>query len=249
MLTAMLTVSCQRRKMSRCHDELSYQDPPPSKRRLVSLRTNANPQGHWYHRAHSGDIFAMKLLLAVIAFLIGTQSFAWGYQSATSWRLSTDDTVMVVALQQGIPAVTQLSSARTGSNWLLAPAPEVLPSSVTQQGTPVVTNWHYDGASQDPESGQLELRFSNAAPALQLQSIWRARPGHGPVEHWLTIANHSDATITVGHQDSLVLDNVEIPKNESMDAWWIKRGGGNATTEGGTYLQSVGRHSSQTLTS
>src|ERR1700685_3710071 len=80
-----------------------------------------------------GRHFEMKRLSSVIVFVIGAQSFAWGYQNPTSWRLSTDDTTMVVAVQQGIPAVTQLRSTKSGSNWLLAPAPEVLPSSISQQ--------------------------------------------------------------------------------------------------------------------
>src|SRR5580704_12580964 len=158
----------------------------------------------------------MKRLSTVIVFVIGAQSFAWGYQYPTSGRLSTDDTTIMVAVQQGIPVVTQLRSTKSGSNWLLAPAPEVLPSSVSQQNAAVATKWQYEGGALDPQSGQLVLRFSNPTPALELQSIWRARPGHGPIEHWLTIANHSGAVITLGHQDSLVLRNVAIPKNESM---------------------------------
>jgi hypothetical protein len=152
-------------------------------------------------------------------------------------------------VQEGLPVVTQLGSTKSNSNWLLAPAPELLPSSVTQQGVPVATKWQYEGGALDAKSGQLALRFSNSAPPLDLQSIWRARPGHGPVEHWLTIRNNSGAVITLAHQDSLVLTHVAVPMDESMDAWWIKRGGGNATTEGGTLVQSVGKHSQLTLTS
>ncbi|MGC2402583.1 MAG: alpha-galactosidase [Acidobacteriaceae bacterium] len=191
----------------------------------------------------------MKRLPFVVAFAIGAQSIAWGYQGATSWRLSTDDTTMVVAVQQGVAQVTSLGSTKSDANWLLAPAPEVLPSSVIQQSNTISTRWQYDGGALNPQNGQLVLRFSNAAPALELQSIWRARPGHGPVEHWLTIANKSGSVITLGHQDSLVLRNIAIPGKESMDAWWIKRGAGNATQEGGTIVQSVGRHSNQTLIS
>jgi Melibiase/Glycosyl hydrolase family 36 C-terminal domain len=166
-----------------------------------------------------------------------------------SWRLSTDDTVMVVAIQQGLPVVTRLGSTQNDSNWLLAAAREDLPSSVKQQGTDLPTRWQYEGGQLDPKTGQLVLRFSNSAPALKLQSIWQGRPGHGPIEHWLTIANGSGTVITIGHQDSLVLSHIAIPTDASMDAWWIKRGGGNATTEGGTLVQSVGRNSSLTLTS
>ena len=191
----------------------------------------------------------MKHLLTVMLCVMGAQSFAWGADNPMSWRLSTDDTAMVVAIQEGLPVVTQLSSTRSNANWLFAPATEVLLPSVTEEGIAKATQWKYEGGALDPASGQLVLRFSNAAPALELQSIWQARPGHGPVEHWLTIANNSGGVITVGHQDSLVLSHVAIPTHESMDAWWIKRGGGNATMEGGTVTESVGRNSGVTLTS
>jgi hypothetical protein len=189
----------------------------------------------------------MKYMLALIALL--TSNLALSSDNQQSWRLTTDDTAMVVTVQEGLPVVTQLGSTKSNSNWLLAPAPELLPSSVTQQGVPVATKWQYEGGALDAKSGQLALRFSNSAPPLDLQSIWRARPGHGPVEHWLTIRNNSGAVITLAHQDSLVLTHVAVPMDESMDAWWIKRGGGNATTEGGTLVQSVGKHSQLTLTS
>ena len=122
----------------------------------------------------------MKHLLTVMLCVMGTQSFAWGADNPTSWRLSTDDTAMVVAIQQGLPVVTQLSSTKSNANWLLAPAPEVLLPSVTQEGVAKATQWKYEGGALDPASGQLVLRFSNSAPALELQSIWQARPGHGP---------------------------------------------------------------------
>ena len=118
-----------------------------------------------------------------------------------------------------------------------------------QQGSSSATKWQYEGGAFDPQSGELVLRLSNVVPAMKLLSIWRARPGRGPVEHWMTIANNSGTTITIGHQDSLVLSHLLLPTNESMDAWWIKRGASNATTEGGTLVQSVGRNTDQTLTS
>ncbi|MFN8009123.1 MAG: hypothetical protein U0V70_19265 [Terriglobia bacterium] len=52
------------------------------------------------------------------------------------------------------------------------------------------------------------------------------------MEHWLTIANESGRSVTLGHQDSLVLDGITLGVNESAQAWWVKRGGGNASQEG-----------------
>jgi alpha-galactosidase len=191
----------------------------------------------------------MKSLLATTLCLGFVPCFAWGADAATSWHLTTDDTAMVVAVQQGVPVVTELGSAKEKSNWLLGPAPEELPSSITQKGTATPVKWRFEGGQQDQKSGQLILRFSSATPALKLQSIWQAQPGHGPVEHWLTMTNNSTDVITIGHQDSLVLSHIAIPSDGAMEAWTIKRGASNASTEGGTTVEGVGRNSSSTFTS
>ncbi len=188
----------------------------------------------------------MKALLMAMALALACCNPAF---CSDNWKLSTDDTSLVVEVQQGTAVVTQLGSAKGESNWLHAPAPEVLVPAVTQQGESVNTKWQYQGGDFDAQSGQLVLRFSNASPSLELQSIWRARPGRGPVEHWLTIANKSGAVITIGHQDSLVLSHLAMPPDQALDAWWIKRGAGNAALEGGTIVRSVGKNSDETLTS
>jgi hypothetical protein len=191
----------------------------------------------------------MKCLLVVLASIAGCCNPIWGANNENSWRLSTDDTAITVTVAQGVPVVTQLGTVNPASTWLVAPVPEVFLPSVTQNGSSLPTKWKYEGGAFDPKSGQLVLRFSNAAPALALESIWRARPGRGPIEHWLTIANHSGAVITIGHQDSLVLSHLAIPSEDSLDAWSIKRGASNATLEGGTVTRSVGKNSDETLIS
>jgi alpha-galactosidase len=191
----------------------------------------------------------MKLLLIAILGIISPWRQARCLENAPSWQLSTDDTRIEIAVEQGRPVMKQLNALKDGSNWLLAPAPETLPASVMRTGASLRTDWRFEGGDFRAATGQLVLRFSCTAPALELQSIWQARPGHGPVEHWLTITNKSEAAITIGHQDSLVLSHLVIPTGDSLNAWWIKRGGGNATTEGGTLVQSVDRHSDETLTS
>jgi hypothetical protein len=191
----------------------------------------------------------MKYLLTVIACVASCCNLAWCSDSDQSWRLSTDDTVLTVTVEQNMPVMTQLSSAKGDWKWLLGPVPEILLPSIIRQGSSLATKWQYEGGAFDPQSGQLVLRFSNSDPALELQSIWRARPGRGPIEHWLTIANNSGGVIAIGHQDSLVLGHLAIPTGDSMDAWSIKRGASNATKEGGTLVRSVGRNSDETLTS
>ncbi|MFY9935362.1 MAG: hypothetical protein WAK33_00730, partial [Silvibacterium sp.] len=191
----------------------------------------------------------MKYLLVVLASIFSYCNPIWCSDSENYWHLSTDDTAITIAVANGVPTVTQLGSVKPASIWLVAPVPEPLLPSVTQNGSSLPTKWRYERGALDPRSGELVLRFSNAAPALELQSIWRARPGRGPIEHWLTIANHSGSVITIGYQDSLLLSHLAIPSDDSIDAWSIKRGASNATLEGGTITRSVGKNSDETLVS
>jgi alpha-galactosidase len=157
-----------------------------------------------------------------------------------SWHLNTADTTVVITVRQDAPLVTWLGSTGNHQNWLAVPITEELLPVVSQKGVAVPAHWTYSGQSFDRPNGKLILRFTNAVPALELQSIWQGRTGHGPIEHWLTITNHSGNTITAGHQDSLVL-NVNAATDRPMQAWWVKRGGGNASTEGGTLNASIGK--------
>ena len=181
--------------------------------------------------------------------LVIFSSLALAYQAPNSWKLSTADTAVVIAVEGGRPVLKQLSSPGANQNWLPAGSPEILMPSVVRQGATVQTAWKFLGGAMDAATGELTLRFSNADPALELHSIWRARPGHGPVEHWLTIANNSGAPVTVSNQDSLVLGGLLLPATAAAEAWWINRGGGNANTEGGTLTERVNDDFDQVITS
>ena len=183
----------------------------------------------------------MKHLLCLAAFA----SAMW---AADSWPLNTDDTAAVVAVERGQPVLKRLGSRRGASNWLPAGAPEMLPPSIGWLGRSVATSWKFLGGSLNSQGGTLTLRFRNADPPLELQSIWRARPGRGPLEHWITITNQSGGPVTLGNQESLVLSGMVVPHGNA-DVWWINRGGGNAGTEGGTFTQRLDSNFDQVLTS
>src|SRR5580704_2025015 len=181
-------------------------------------------------------------LLAGLAAIVSSMC------AADSWPISTDDTAAIVAVEQQRPVLKRLGVPGGRSNWLPSGAPETLPSAVGWQGRSTATNWKFQGGSLDSGGGTLTLRFINTYPLLELQSIWRARPGRGPVEHWLTIANKSDGPVTLSQQESLVLSGMAAPQSEA-DVWWINRGGGNAGTEGGTFTQRFDANFDQVLTS
>jgi len=69
------------------------------------------------------------------------------------------------------------------------------------------------------------------------------------VEHWLEIANESGRAVTVTHQDSLVLDKLGLAPGESAQAWWINRGGNNASRQGGTFRVDTDADFDQVLVS
>lgn len=165
------------------------------------------------------------------------------------WRLATDDTVIIVSVDSDRPVLKALSTKAASRSWLSAPLREKLMDSVEVNGLPVATEWRFRDAHLDFLGEQLTLRFSNSTPQLELRSIWRARQGRGPVEHWLTIANKSRHTVTLRHQDSLVLDGLVLAPNESAQAWWINRGGGNASQEGGTFTLEANAEFAQDLVS
>jgi len=166
-----------------------------------------------------------------------------------SWRLATEDTEIVLSVKGGWPVLEALRSAATRRNWLMFPIKESLMKAVEVDGVSKDLEWKFERADLDAKGEQLNLHYSNSSPKLSLDSVWRARPGHGPVEHWLTISNESGHTVTTIQQESLVLTNLVVPAKEPAQAWWINRGGGNASHEGGTFTVGVDSEFDQVLVS
>lgn len=200
--------------------------------------------------------YALTIILCLaLLLLLSTSRFrCWAAtsgpsQDASSWTLSTDDTVLTVSVKDDWPILRSLRSKVGDDNWLQGPLKENLMEAVQIDGTMVKTDWKFQGADLDAKKEQLTLRFANADPQLELNSIWRGRPGPGPVEHWLTIVNDSGKTVTVTRQDSLVLDGLTPAANQSADVWWINRGGSNASLEGGTFVAKADADLDQVLKS
>ncbi len=185
--------------------------------------------------------FLIEAIATLLCMMTGISTQAAGAAAAmypqvsSSWKLATEDTEVVFSIQDGWPVLKTLASRATGYNWLASPIRERLMSAVELNGVVTSLSWRFEGAERDAQGNQLTFRYTQANPRLELRSIWRARPGHGPVEHWVTITNDSGHRITVTHQDSLALSGLRWPSSGVAKAWWINRGGSNATHEGGTF--------------
>lgn len=155
----------------------------------------------------------------------------------SSWELRTGDTEIQIAVADDRPVVRRLAAVGSTHNWLDGPAPEPLMAKVWIESREMRLAWRFQGGTFDQTTGQLTLVFSNADPELLLRSVWRARSGRGPVEHWLEIENQSGRQVTVSHQDSLTLRGLNPGGPAAL--CWIKRGGSNASTQGGTFDQPL----------
>jgi alpha-galactosidase len=194
-----------------------------------------------------GNVRLVMIILGIIC--LGFCASSLGDQQPPPWKLVTADTQVVLSVEGGWPVLKSLSSVKVGRNWILAPRKEELMKEIGVNGAAVRANWQFAGADFDAKAGQLILRYTNASPVLELRSIWKAKPGHGPVEHWMTLDNKSSDPITVTHQDSLALDGLGLASGQSAQAWWINRGGGNARDQGGTFTVPVNSELDQVLTS
>ncbi|MHB8974337.1 MAG: hypothetical protein ACYC3X_01225 [Pirellulaceae bacterium] len=178
---------------------------------------------------------AIRLTLAVCAVM----TCGWGSPNlrAESWELRTDDTEIRIGVAEHRPVIERLAAIGSDHSWIdnISVVPLMTKAWCDSQEVSVV--WQFREGGYDPAAGQLTLVFANADPSLVLRSVWRARPGRGPIEHWMEIENRSPSRVTVSHQDSLTLAGLNPGAPATL--WWIKRGGSNASTQGGTCSQPL----------
>ena len=126
-------------------------------------------------------------------------------EEARTWDLRTSDTEIRIGIFGDKPTVQRLAAVGSSHNWIARPVAVPLMDKVWIGDREITLQWRPQNVSLDSASGCLTLAFANADPQLTLRSVWRARSGRGPVEHWLEIENRSGSRLTVAHQDSLSL--------------------------------------------
>lgn len=168
-------------------------------------------------------------------------------QAASRWELATADTSATIAVVQNQIHIVQLANPVARHNWANEAMTVGLMKTVWSDSQEYSTAWLFDQGQWSPAAGTLTLIFTNAKPAMTLRSIWRARPGRGPIEHWLELDNRSGKPVAISQQDSLSLSSLR--PGAPAQVWWIKRGGSNASKEGGTFTEPVATNLNLTLTS
>ncbi len=170
-------------------------------------------------------ILIVPLLLAASLALAGEQ-----------WTLKNDDTSLGVMVKGDQLIVASLSARPLGANWAVAPSPFPLPGQIFIEGAGQAVRWRFSGKSKD-SPGRLNLRFTSAAPKLELVSIWQAHPGPGPIEHHWEVINHTGRTIELPFPPSLAL-TLSPPGGHALEACWGEKGA-SRPSDIGTHREPV----------
>lgn len=173
-------------------------------------------------------------LLALLA-MPSTALFGAPPGGAREWRLATADTVLVLAENEAGLAMASLRAADDGHEWLGSPLPEDVPTSVRVDGVESGLSWRYEGARLEDDT--LVASYRSAEPALRFRVTWHAPGRRGPIERSAELINDSGREIEVLSIPSLRLGVLHAP--EATDLWWIRRGGSNASTQGGTVTEPI----------
>jgi len=173
----------------------------------------------------------------LVSALLGTALSVAPQTEPGEWVLATTDTHVTLRQHGEQVVLERLESTRARRNWVAAEAPIALPSGLWRGRESWPVSWRLEGAEHDSNTGVVVLTFASTPPGLRVLSTWRGQPGPGPVETWAAIENRTNQTVTVGHHDSLALPALAV--KPGGEAWWIRRGGSNASTQGGVWRDPI----------
>jgi alpha-galactosidase len=161
-----------------------------------------------------------------------------------NWTVSSDDVTLKLNVKDNQLFISAMSGPKESDQskyskfeWLSGESLFPFIQKIWEEKKEFELNWNFLDAKRDKKNGTLTLSFLNSNPRIILKSIWRGRHGRGPVEHWVEILNESSLPITLPLQESLSISIA--PRANNATAWWIKRGGSNASTEGGVFQEPI----------
>jgi hypothetical protein len=157
---------------------------------------------------HDGECPKLGAAMVLACGLAGAVQAA---DPATTWTLKTDDTHLVLIVRDNRLFIESLQHPAQQWNWTPKPSEVPLPPMVLVGSTSRPLAWSFREATPaaDPQGMTLTLRFTHEDPALESKSVWRARPGVGPVEHQPVIRNNSPDPVSFADAD-LVAANLAL---------------------------------------
>jgi hypothetical protein len=150
-------------------------------------------------------------------------------------KIASAETAVVVEAGEHAPRLLTLSF-RGSVPWKNT-RDETLPERVETQGTVQAVTWRWDRIATHFDSKEIQIVYVADSPRLRAVWRWRARAGHGPIEHSLSIQNLGDEPVWLPLQPSLRFDWQIDPKT-ALQRFWLEKGADIPSSEG-THLDAL----------
>lgn len=140
------------------------------------------------------------------------------------WTLSTADTRLKISVSNNKIYLDGLENPVQDWDWVPAASEVPLPgkNSIKTGLRDQTPNWTYAGASENKSDGyRLTLRFTSTTPALELKSVWIARPGPGPVENQVTIENKSGSPLI--YSPGIAAGGLRLTADKGVTLWSFEK--------------------------
>ncbi len=165
-----------------------------------------------------------KLYLLLMAVAYFQMAFSQNDIPKQDWQLKTEDTFIRIGIANNRPAIYELKNSKNGWNWIREKSEMPFPEKVRIGISTYQPNWKYKDATQEKSNGtKLTLRFFSTAPNLELESVWIALPGVGPVENLVSIKNSSGESVIFQDAD-VVSANITLTADSSITLWRFNKG-------------------------
>ncbi len=151
-------------------------------------------------------------------------------------RLASADTRIEVTAGLDAPRLQSLAG-RDATPWRNRGA-ETLPAQAVVRGVAQPLVWRLDPASSRFGSHAIELAYRAENPKLELTWRWRARAGHGPLEHDILIRNLGRESVELPMMASLRFD-WEIGAGTELQRFWVEKGA-DTPSDAGTHRDALG---------
>ena len=176
----------------------------------------------------AGFLVLLFLLSAPLLQAAGKE----GAEKGKTFALATDDTFTQIGVKDNQPAIFYLGSKGSKGNWASTPTGIPLMDHVFIRGERKEVKWEFSDFEQEDKNGtKVALHFKSSLPGLELSSVWQARPGPGPVEHYILITNKTADEIHIPMQKTFDV-SFKAAKGSSLENWWVEKGNGTPSLIG-----------------
>lgn len=130
---------------------------------------------------------------------------------AEYFTLSSSDTKATIAVDDNKLYLTALKNSETSQSWISGA--QQVPFINTISDEPV--EWVFDSAKESAK--EVRLKFKSTDGKFDLESVWTAPAGEGPISYNSYITNNSGKTVAINDEDVVAADVIlSVPENTTL---------------------------------